>query len=157
MHNSTAITSFSNLIQQMVDEENVRHENTISKLESLKQCHAEISHKNPTQPKESPPNNTHLNQQTTSKHPKNFKYSPDFHSVYHKEQLHSFTSSQAACVKLMFECWKNTTPEIGQEYILTSIDSNSNRLRDIFKNHPAWNNLIVPGKSKGNFRLNIEK
>lgn len=48
MHNSMAITDFSNLIQQMVDEENVRHENMISKLESLKHCHAEISYKSPS-------------------------------------------------------------------------------------------------------------
>lgn len=50
MHVSTAIANFSNLIQQMVDEENVRHENMISKLESLKQCHAEISYKSPSGP-----------------------------------------------------------------------------------------------------------
>ena len=48
MHVPTATTNFSSLIQQMVDEENVRHENMISKLESLKQCHAEISYKNPS-------------------------------------------------------------------------------------------------------------
>ena len=48
MHNSTATINFSNLIQQMVDEENVRHENMIYKLELLKQCHAEISYKSPS-------------------------------------------------------------------------------------------------------------
>ena len=42
MHISTVTTNLSNLIQQMVDEENVRHASMISKLESLKQCHAEI-------------------------------------------------------------------------------------------------------------------
>lgn len=157
MHNLTAIINFSNLIQQIMDEENVRHENIINKLESLKQCHAEMGCKNSNQSKEFSLGNTHLNQQTTSKQSENFKHSPDFHSVYHKEQLYSFTSSQAACIKLLFECWQNKTPEVGQEHIFTSIDSYSNRLRDIFKNHPAWNNLIVSGKAKGNFQLNIEK
>lgn len=48
MHVPTATTNFSSLIQQMVDEENVHHENMISKLESLKECHAEISYKSPS-------------------------------------------------------------------------------------------------------------
>ncbi len=48
MHNSTAITSFSNLIKQMVEEENLRHENMIRKLKSLQRCNAEINCKSPS-------------------------------------------------------------------------------------------------------------
>lgn len=91
-------------------------------------------------------------------HPKiaeQFFHSPDFHSVHYKDKQYSFTKSQAACIKILFECWQNKTPEVGQDYLLTEIESESPRLRDLFKNHSAWQVFVVAGQYKGNYRLNL--
>jgi len=86
---------------------------------------------------------------------KGFRHSPDFHSVNYNSDLYNFTSGQAACVKILYECWQNDTPEVGQAYLLEASGAESKKLSDIFKNHQAWGKLIIRGERKGNFRLDI--
>lgn len=86
-----------------------------------------------------------------------FRFSPDFRSAYVQGQEFSFTNIQAKVIKCLWREYQNSTPEVGQQYILSEeiADTPQIRLRDIFKNHPAWNTLIVSGRTKGTFRLKI--
>jgi hypothetical protein len=65
---------------------------------------------------------------------------------------YSFTANQAVVVKLLWEAWENGTPDVGQEDLRTEADIES-QLRHLFRDHPAWNRMIGPGKTKGTIRL----
>ena len=79
-------------------------------------------------------------------------HSADFSSVRWHGETYSFTPTQKSAVKLLWQAWKNRTPDLGQDYILEEIGSDSTRLRDLFKGHPAWNKMIVSIKLSS-FRL----
>jgi len=89
-----------------------------------------------------------------TKLPAKYEHSPDFRSVNWGGNQYSFTNNQAAYVKMLWEAWENGTPEVGQAYLQTAIDSES-ALRHLFRNHPAWRTMIVPGNTKGTFRLQL--
>jgi hypothetical protein len=84
-----------------------------------------------------------------------FRHSEDFRSVYWFGSDHTFTPTQAACVRVLWQAWENGTPEIGQATILEhpAVDSESSRLSDLFKGHPAWKTMIVTGTTAGTYRL----
>jgi len=66
----------------------------------------------------------------------------------------TFTPTQAACVAVLWKNAANGTPAVGQDAILENAGSSSERLSDIFKNHPAWGTMIVPlEKKRGTFKL----
>lgn len=66
---------------------------------------------------------------------------------------YSFTGNQAAVIEVLWEAWENGTPEVGNAKLIEAADSESKRLRGVFKNHPAWGSMIVAGKTKGSHRL----
>ena len=82
-------------------------------------------------------------------------HSPDFHSVNWFGTEYTFTPNQAACVKLLWEAWDQGTPEVGGDYLIETADiqSSSKRMDTVFREHPAWATMIVPGEKKGNYRL----
>jgi hypothetical protein len=84
------------------------------------------------------------------------RHSIDFRSVHWFGTDYSLTATQAACVKVLWQAWENGTPELAQATILEDrdVESESTRLRDVFRNHSAWGTMIVPGKTGGSFRLN---
>jgi hypothetical protein len=80
-------------------------------------------------------------------------HSLDFRSVHWFGQDHTFTASQAACVKVLWEAWEQGHPEVSQLAVLVEVEKASERLVDLFKGHPAWGTMIVRGKTKGAYRL----
>lgn len=80
-------------------------------------------------------------------------HSLDFRSVHWYGTDHSFTATQAAIVKELWEAWENGTPDIGQAALLEKVGSESNRLVDVFKDHKTYKQLICKGKTKGTCRL----
>jgi len=86
-----------------------------------------------------------------------YKHSDDFRSIKWNQNAFTFTRNQARCVKLLWQAWKNDTPEIDGLTVVTQADVSQNRLVDVFKGkdgmHPAWNTLIVSGATKGSYRL----
>ena len=82
------------------------------------------------------------------------EHSPDFRSVKWFGEEYIFTTTQAACVKILWESWEQGTPAISQMTILDSAGSAGDRLRDVFEKgkHPAWGTLITPA-GKGAFQL----
>jgi hypothetical protein len=84
-------------------------------------------------------------------------HQPDFRCVRWCGNEYLFTSTQAACVRALYEAWERGRPEVGQVTILQAAGSDGSRLRDLFKGpgatHEAWGKLIVQGGTKGAFRL----
>lgn len=83
-------------------------------------------------------------------------HSPDFRSVNWFGTPHEFTAQQAACVKVLWEAWENRTPTVGDSTILEAADSDAERLGLVFRDHPAWETMIVAGSTKGTHRLAAE-
>jgi hypothetical protein len=81
------------------------------------------------------------------------RHSKDFASVRWFGTDYFFTASQGACIKVLFEAWRNDTPELRQETILNEAGLDSTSIKDLFKNHPAFGSMITPGSTKGSFRL----
>ncbi|MCK4824777.1 hypothetical protein KA005_53990, partial [bacterium] len=81
------------------------------------------------------------------------RHSPDFRSVNWFGTVHYFTATQAAIVKLLWDARKNQTPDIGQQTLLVTVESDSNRLVDVFKGHKTYKKLIGNGETKGSYRL----
>jgi hypothetical protein len=80
-------------------------------------------------------------------------HSPDFRSYTWGQERYSFTPGQAAVVRALQEAKDNGTPDVGQDTLMEVAGSEGSRLRDLFKSHPAWGNLIVRGDGKGTLRL----
>jgi hypothetical protein len=88
------------------------------------------------------------------------RHSLDFRSVTWGSRDYQFTPAQAAVVKALWEAADNGTPEMGQETLLDAAGSEGRRLRDVFKlsdggMHPAWGRFVVPGTSRGAYRLDL--
>jgi hypothetical protein len=80
-------------------------------------------------------------------------HSIDFRSVNWFGRLFEFTPNQAACLRVLWEHWERRTPDVGQAAVLEVAESSSERLDLVFRNHDAWGVMIVPGGTKGAFRL----
>ena len=85
--------------------------------------------------------------------PSDCSHSPDFRSVRWFGKGYSFTGLQAAAVGVLWESWAKDAPEVGDAFLLAEANSESKRLADIFKGHPAWNTIIAQGGTKGTRRL----
>jgi hypothetical protein len=100
---------------------------------------------------------------TRGKHPESAKTessdaficSPDYRSVKFRDVSLSFTSRQAQVIEMLHEAHNKGAPELGKDYILEQLGERSSRLRDTFKKHEAWNFLIVGGKKRGTYRLDL--
>ena len=56
---------------------------------------------------------------------------------------------------MLWEAWENGTPVVGDGALLQKAGvGDKQRLRDVFKNHPAWGTMIVRGKHRDTCRLN---
>lgn len=88
----------------------------------------------------------------SDRHKSGPRHSPDFASVFDGQTQYTFNGSQRAVIKLLWEGRENDTPSLSKEYLLEESGSTSDRLRDIFRDHPAWGKLIVAGNG-GTYRL----
>ena len=83
-----------------------------------------------------------------------FQHSPDYASVNWLGQQYQFNKKQATCVRLLHEAWFEGTPYLSGDYLLREIESAS-KMSDLFKRHPAWGSLIVPGERRATYRLKL--
>lgn len=82
------------------------------------------------------------------------RHSPDFRSVHWFGTEYGFTTTQAAIVQVLWKNWKQGTPDVSDAHLLVEPGvRESSRLVDIFRKSPAWNTMIVSGKTKGTKRL----
>lgn len=82
-----------------------------------------------------------------------YTHSTDFRSVHWFGADYSFTPTQAAVVRTLWEAWEDGVPELGIATILEAAGSESGRLPPLFQGHPAWGVMIVRGEGKGTYRL----
>jgi hypothetical protein len=84
-------------------------------------------------------------------------YSVDCRCVNWYGTVHTFTPTQAACVKVLIEHYKHGVPEVGEQTVLSNewVETSQQRLASVFENgkHSAWGTMITPGSGKGTFRL----
>jgi len=82
------------------------------------------------------------------------RHGKDFAVVIWFGQRHPFSPAQGAAVKVLWEAWEDGICDVRQETILDAIGSDTRRLSNLFKDHPAWGTMIVPSKdTKGAYRL----
>jgi hypothetical protein len=86
-----------------------------------------------------------------------FSHSPDYRSVVFRGEKLLFTSRQAQVVEMLHKAFLSGAAELGKDHILEALGSKNSRLRDTFRKHPAWNFLIVRGKLRGTYRLNLSE
>jgi len=80
------------------------------------------------------------------------RHSPDFRSVRWFGQDYHFSPAQSLIVKALWKAWENNTPRMGARALLRAADMLSDKISDLFKEHPAWNTMICTD-SKGNYWL----
>jgi hypothetical protein len=83
-------------------------------------------------------------------------HSVDYRSVTVRGMDFAFSPSQAAIIKVLWEA----AGEVGQETLLEAAGCESKRVRDLFRlangtMHPAWGHILMPGGSRGSFRLDL--
>jgi len=81
------------------------------------------------------------------------RHGPDFRFVMWDGQKYTFTSIQSDCVEILWEAMENGTPDVGDSHVLDSAGSDSNRLAYVFRDHPAWDKMIIAGGTRGTHRL----
>jgi hypothetical protein len=86
------------------------------------------------------------------------RHSADFQSVSWFGQNYSFSKTQAACVEVLWNAWRNGTPEVANYTLLQTAKTDQDRVQDVFKRngkmHPAWGSMIVScTDNKGTYRL----
>jgi hypothetical protein len=80
------------------------------------------------------------------------RHCPDYRFVHWFGTDYTFTPTQAAVVRQLWEAWEDGTPGMGQETLLEGAKSEGSRLRDLFRGHPAWGTMIA-ALGKGLFAL----
>lgn len=80
-------------------------------------------------------------------------HSIDFRSVNWFGAPYTFSEHQAACVKILWEHWLQRTPDVGGKTLLAEAESDAERIDLVFRDHPAWNTMIVKGVKRGTRRL----
>lgn len=82
------------------------------------------------------------------------RHSADFSCVDWFGTSYAFTATQAAIVTLLWGAWEDCVPDLRDAFLLEKADCGDTvRLRDVFRNHPAWGTMIVSGKKDGIRRL----
>ena len=82
-------------------------------------------------------------------------HSPDYRSVNLRGRQYFLRPLRAQVVEILHENYLQGTPDVGQHTLLELVESKAKRLRRVFRKSNAWGELIVTGKTKGTFRLNI--
>ena len=82
------------------------------------------------------------------------RHSTDFASVNWFGTPYTFTTNQAAGVRVLWEAWKNKTPVLGGLTIIEAagVDRSDERFDLVFRDNPAWGTMIA-SPSKGRYCL----
>ncbi len=89
----------------------------------------------------------------TAKQSDEIRFSPNYRSLHWRGERFSFTETQARAFGVLLKYWLDGTPDVPGDYVLATIDSDAANLCDLFRQHKAWNRIIVPGATRGTRRL----
>jgi hypothetical protein len=81
------------------------------------------------------------------------RHGPGFRSVNRGGRVFNFTDKQAKAVGVLWGAWESGTPDVADEQLLRSADSDLTRLGDLFRSNDAWGTLIVEGHTRGAHRM----
>jgi hypothetical protein len=81
------------------------------------------------------------------------QFAEDYRSCRWADKLFEFSTKQAAVMQTLHENWLNGAPALSKETLLEAAGSDGKDVRDLFRRHEAWRTLIIPGKSRGTWRL----
>lgn len=65
------------------------------------------------------------------------------------------TERQARVVEILYRALQNGTPEVSHREIMKMLGTPNSKLKDSFRGSAAWGTLVVPGSTRGTYRLNI--
>lgn len=82
-----------------------------------------------------------------------YSHSADFRSVHWFGIDYTFSPTQAAIVRQLWQAWEDGVPELGTATLLEGAGSECERIPPLFQGNPAWGVMIVRGEGKGTFRL----
>ena len=88
-------------------------------------------------------------------HEERFRHSPDYAMVVVDGREYHLSPLRAAAVRVLHEAHVQGVPELRGAYVLVEIESGSRALSDLFKGSPSWGKLVVPGMTRGTYRLDI--
>jgi hypothetical protein len=80
------------------------------------------------------------------------RYASDYSTVRWGEESFSFSPKQRRVVQALFAA-RREGHDIHQQGLLDAADSDASRLRDLFRDHPAWGTMIIGGETLGTYRL----
>lgn len=80
------------------------------------------------------------------------RYSNDYAAVKWGDVTFSFSKKQRRVVHALMAAWRDGQAA-HQTSLLDAADSEANRLRDLFRDHPAWGTMIAPGEEVGTYRI----
>jgi hypothetical protein len=86
-----------------------------------------------------------------------FQHTDDYRTITVLGRNHELTRNQAVIVRALDEARLYGRTDVAGTELLKIIGSETSRLRDQFQHSPLWDKLIVKGKEKGFYRLNIVK
>jgi len=81
------------------------------------------------------------------------QFAEDHRSCRWNDQVFEFSTKQAAVMETLHKNWSNGAPALSKETLLEAAGSDGKDVRDLFRRHEAWRTLIIPGKSRGTWRL----
>lgn len=76
-------------------------------------------------------------------------FNRDFSSCRWGTETFSFTKKQRPVVAALWAARSEDIVVLSTEYLLEISESEGTRLRDVFKNHPAWGTMIVRAEMEG--------
>lgn len=82
-------------------------------------------------------------------------FSPDYRWCSIDGAEFSFTPGQARIVESLHALHLEGIHEVGSAWLLTDLEL-SGRLPDLFRKHPAWGRLIMPGTTRGTVRMVLD-
>jgi hypothetical protein len=98
---------------------------------------------------------------------KSYTFGPNYRSANWYDQPYSFSPREAEIVEILAEAYDAGVPDVDAGALLGlsnderrakgKKESYAHRVRDIFRDNPAWGTMIVPGKGrgkKGTYHLN---
>ena len=85
-------------------------------------------------------------QQTDNRH------SPDFAWCCWNGTVYTFSPRQAKFVSLLWQAWEGGH-ELSDRWMLEQTNAHCPKVRDAFRNHPAWGEMIQLGSRRGFKRL----
>ena len=85
----------------------------------------------------------------------NFSAFDDYRSICFNGETFELTRKQAGIVKVLHKAFKRGTPSVDKLTLLAAVESETSQMRDLFKHSPLWQKLVVSGKRRGTYRLNL--